>query len=246
MSHCPCRQAIAGVPDAEVTLAYTFSADASRPRISRCPWVLPLLRAPVAAIYWLPAADDMTKAFTAERLRQLDRYRRELAGIAVMQPRRIRSSAAQQGGRHLRFAAPLLGDLLDAFTQDLSKTRYASSLNSWNIAVVPQIPWAACAHAENPAATGMVGRHLPSLQLINHWQDIGSDYARGWIYLLQEDCAFRRQRPDRRRHGGCQLAPGCAIRSSARSMMLAGALLAAGPGRTLELPDRCRRPAHPG
>lgn len=160
-------------------------------------WLLPRhLRAPVAAIYWFArSADDIADEGNrpvSERLGQLDRYRSELAGIVAgtetQDPifQRLGSAVAA----HDLPLAPFR-DLLDAFTQDLSQKRYAS----FNELM------AYCRRSANP-----VGRLLlrlyraettqqlswsdaicSSLQLINHWQDIGADYAKGRIYLPQED-----------------------------------------------------------
>ena len=162
-------------------------------------WLLPQhLREPVSAIYWFSrSADDIADEGIrpmGERLRQLERYRNELAGIAA--------GAATQDPIFQRLGCAvvahdlplaLLEDLLDAFTQDLSKTRYSSFAELMEY----------CRRSANP-----VGRLLlrlyraesaeqlawsdaicSGLQLINHWQDIGIDYAKGRIYLPLDELA---------------------------------------------------------
>ncbi|MCX7172215.1 MAG: squalene synthase HpnC [Proteobacteria bacterium] len=162
-------------------------------------WLLPRhLRAPVAAIYWFArSADDIADEGEfdhAERLRRLDHYRTELDGIAAgtasLEPlfQRLGGVAAEH-----QLPLGLFNDLLDAFTQDVTQTRYA------NFAEL----MAYCRRSANPI--GRLLLHLyqaegpenlvysdaicSSLQLINHWQDIGIDWDKGRVYLPQEDLA---------------------------------------------------------
>ena len=166
-----------------------------------CP---PHLRRPIAAIYWFArTADDIADegpAAADERLRDLDAYRHELAAVlagAAPSPRWPAvfgplSSAVRE------FALPSqpLFDLLDAFTQDVRKTRdgegYANRAELLSYG----------ARSANPV--GRLLLHLygvsdeaslvrsdaicSALQLINFWQDLSVDVPRGRYYLPADDC----------------------------------------------------------
>ena len=156
------------------------------------------LREPVGAIYaFARSADDIADEgdlAAAARLAGLDRYRRELAAIEAAEPTedplfaRLRRAIAAHGLPIAPFR-----DLLDAFSQDVVKTRYRdfSELEDY------------CRRSANP-----VGRLLlrlyraeapeqlawsdaicTALQLINHWQDIAVDWRKGRVYLPQAELA---------------------------------------------------------
>ena len=160
-------------------------------------WLLPHhLRAPVVALYrFARSADDIADEGDAppeQRLARLDAYRAELDVIAAggnSDDPLFRQLAGAVRDHDLQ--VPLLRDLLDAFTQDLTQTRYASYADLQEY----------CRRSANP-----VGRLLlrlyraesqqqlawsdsicTSLQLINHWQDIGIDWSKNRIYLPQDD-----------------------------------------------------------
>lgn len=157
-----------------------------------CP---PALRPAIVAIYWFArTADDIADegdATPAQRLADLKAYRADLAACAA---------GVQTSGRWSNVFTPLarviqqvalpvdlLVDLLSAFEQDVSKTRYASQAELLDY----------CRHSANPV--GRLLLHLykennarsleqsdcicTALQLINFWQDLGIDIARGRIYL---------------------------------------------------------------
>lgn len=156
------------------------------------------LRRPIAAIYhFARAADDIAdegELPDTERLCQLDAFRAELGCI-------------ESGGtpktslfQHLAYEVRTHGlpmqpfyDLLDAFSQDVVKKRYADFIELQHY----------CTRSANP-----VGRLLlylydeagevnlrysdaicTALQLINFWQDVPRDWAIGRVYLPQEDLA---------------------------------------------------------
>ncbi len=127
-----------------------------------------------------------------ERLRLLDGYRKELdaieAGRDSSHPifRRLRPVIAAH-----QLPLQLFRDLLDAFAQDVTKTRYASYAELLDY----------CRRSADP-----VGRLLlqlfraatpqnlkrsdcicSALQLINHWQDVAIDWKKPRVYLPQED-----------------------------------------------------------
>ncbi len=150
------------------------------------------LRKPVAAIYhFARAADDIAdegELPDEERLRQLDEFRAELARIArnetPLTPLFINLAAEIQ--KHALPMQPFY-DLLDAFSQDVVKKRYANFDELLDY----------CRRSANPVGTLLLhlyGKATPvniaysdnictSLQLINFWQDVAKDYAIGRIYL---------------------------------------------------------------
>lgn len=157
------------------------------------------LRPAVAAIYvFARTADDFADegADPPElRLAQLAAYRVELDRIARREPSdhpvflRLRPHIEQY-----RLPLQLFYDLLDAFAQDVSKDRYADFPELMDY----------CRRSANPVGRLML--HLfdaatpdnlsrsdaicSALQLINHWQDVGIDLAKGEngrIYLPQDE-----------------------------------------------------------
>ena len=157
-----------------------------------CP---PALRPAIMAIYWFArTADDLADegdAAPAARLAELTAYRTDLAACAEGQPTSARWISVFTPLRsvieHHSLPTNLLADLLSAFEQDVSKTRYASQAELLDY----------CRRSANPV--GRLLLHLyqvsdaPSLaqsdcictalQLINFWQDLGIDIPRGRIYL---------------------------------------------------------------
>jgi squalene synthase HpnC len=167
-----------------------------------CP---PRIRPAVSALYWFArTADDLADegdASAEERLADLAQFRADLLCVA---------RGGQQSGRwpqvfHPLHAAlervalpvPLLQDLLDAFVQDVIKTRdrlgYADQAELMDY----------CRRSANPV--GRLLLHLygvndaaslrqsdaicTALQLINFWQDLSRDIPRGRHYLPLTDCA---------------------------------------------------------
>lgn len=156
------------------------------------------LRKPVAAIYhFARAADDIAdegELPDQERMKQLDGFRAELkrieTGDAPLTP--LFRNLATEIGEHALPLRPLY-DLLDAFSQDVVKKRYADfdELRDY------------CRRSANPVGNLLLhlyGEATPvnlaysdaictSLQLINFWQDVAKDWAIGRVYLPQDDLA---------------------------------------------------------
>jgi phytoene synthase len=148
------------------------------------------LRAPVAVIYrFARGADDIAdegEDAPAERLRKLDDFRRQLDAPSEPLLREVARIARE-------FALPrqLFADLLDAFAQDVTKTRYADYAELLDY----------CRRSANPV--GRLLLHLfkrscdtdlrqsdaicTSLQLINFWQDVAIDFAKGRVYLPRDE-----------------------------------------------------------
>ena len=157
-----------------------------------CP---PRLRPAIVAIYaFARTADDMADEGDAPaqaRLDDLAAYRADLVAVAGGQAPSARWPDVFEplGQAIANFALPvgLLADLLDAFEQDVVKQRYANNAELMDY----------CRRSANPV--GRLLLHLygvsdaqalaqsdqicTALQLINFWQDLGQDIARGRIYL---------------------------------------------------------------
>jgi phytoene synthase len=164
-------------------------------------WLLPArLRRPIEAIYaFARGADDIAdegEADDATRLAGLERYRRALDEIA--------SGATPPEAPFVRLAGvirehalpiPLFRDLIDAFSQDVVKKRYATfadlldysrrSANPVGRLVLQLV----AAGGTGPATSAVRQSDLicSALQLVNFWQDVGADWRKGRVYIPQED-----------------------------------------------------------
>jgi len=157
------------------------------------------LREPVAIIYrFARTADDLADEGDDPpdvRLAKLDRYRAKLLA-ASLDADSCEDPLFRDVARILRehsLPPQLFADLLDAFSQDVTKKRYA------NYAEVLDY----CRRSANPV--GRLLLHLfkrttdselaqsdaicSALQLINFWQDADIDYAKGRVYLPQDEMA---------------------------------------------------------
>jgi squalene synthase HpnC len=158
----------------------------------------PALRRPIEVIYhFARSADDLAdegEATPDERLAALDAYRAELhrigAGDAPQTP--LFQELATIIAAH-QLPLQLFVDLLDAFSQDVVKKRYADYTELLDY----------CRRSANPV--GRLVLHLvghptaeqlrqsdcicSALQLINFWQDIAIDWQKGRVYLPQDELA---------------------------------------------------------
>ena len=157
-----------------------------------CP---PAVRPAVMAIYWFArTADDLADegdALPPQRLADLAAYRADLSACANQDPPSSRWTSVFEplSAVMVQFALPisLLHDLLSAFEQDVTITRYANQAELLGY----------CSRSANPV--GRLLLHLyhlsdtralaqsdcicTALQLINFWQDLSIDIPRGRIYL---------------------------------------------------------------
>ena len=157
------------------------------------------LREPVEVIYrFARSADDFADEGDdgcEARLEKLAAYRGHLVTIAagdIPHPPLFRDLAAVVRRHDLPLG--LFQDLLDAFTQDVTKKRYASYAEVLDY----------CRRSANPV--GRLLLHLfghttepalrasdaicTALQLVNFWQDVEVDYSNdNRVYLPQEDMA---------------------------------------------------------
>lgn len=154
------------------------------------------LRRPVAVIYaFARSADDFADEGEDPpelRLERLESYRIELRRLADGEAPRM--SLFDEVARIVRehdLPLQLFHDLLDAFSQDVVKSRYATFDEVLDY----------CRRSANPV--GRLLLHLfkrahetellhsdaicTSLQLINFWQDVGLDWRKGRVYLPQDE-----------------------------------------------------------
>ena len=158
----------------------------------------PKLREPVAVIYrFARTADDFADEGDdppAVRLARLDSYKEKMTmvgGGKVPDDPLFRDVARII--REHSLPPQLFADLLAAFSQDVTKQRYASYAEVLEY----------CRRSANPV--GRLLLHLfkrttdselarsdaicSALQLVNFWQDIDIDYAKGRVYLPQDEMA---------------------------------------------------------
>jgi len=170
-------------------------------------WLCPAhLRAPIVAIYrFARTADDLADegvATAEQRLADLAQYRNDLmlAAKGKSTSPRWQPIFANLQWAMQEFALPLnlLEDLLDAFVQDVVKTRdYIGYANRSELLDY-------CRRSANPIGRlllhlyGLQDRQAlassdaicTALQLINFWQDLSRDIPNGRFYLPAEDCAI--------------------------------------------------------
>lgn len=156
----------------------------------------PRLRHPVGLIYrFAREADDFADEGTGPdsvRLGQLERFREQLRRIERREPPEIAWFAALADAiREHRLPLRAFHDLLSAFAQDVTRKRYADFP-----AVLDY-----CSRSANPVGRLLLhlfdrasGENLrrsdeicTALQLINFWQDVPIDHAKGRIYLPQDE-----------------------------------------------------------
>ncbi len=168
-------------------------------------WLCPArLRPPIAAIYgFARTADDIADEGDAPaqiRLDDLADMRQDLEACAKRQADSGRwpHVFGPLAEMIAKFSLPvsLLADLLEAFEQDVVKSRDAAGYEGRTDLL------AYCRLSANPV--GRLLLHLyginderslvrsdnicTALQLINFWQDLGVDIARGRYYLPRQDC----------------------------------------------------------
>ena len=156
------------------------------------------LRRPVETIYhFARQADDFADEGdipNAERLAKLDSFRAELRRIANKETPQtpLFQDVAGIATRH-QLPLQMFHDLLDAFSQDVVKKRYANFDEVLGY----------CRRSADPV--GRLLLHLyeeatppnltysdsicTALQIINFWQDVRKDYSIGRIYLPQDEMA---------------------------------------------------------
>ncbi len=156
------------------------------------------LREPIGVIYrFARSADDFADEGDfppQERLAKLEEYRKELRCIQQNQtPQTPLFLGLSRVIKAYELPLAPFFDLLDAFSQDVSKLRYADFAEVMDY----------CRRSANPVGRLMLhlyGRsgqdNLPlsdaicsALQLVNFWQDVAVDFRKNRIYLPQDEMA---------------------------------------------------------
>ena len=202
------------------------------------------LRRPVAVIYrFARSADDFADEgdlAPGVRLALLDGYRAELDRIDTgHRPQAPLFQELREVVATHRIPLAPFRDLLDAFSQDVTKERYASFAEVMDYCRRSADPigrlmlhlYDKC-NAANLASSDSI---CSALQLVNFWQDVEVDFRKNRIYLPQDEMerfgVTEAQIADRDASGGWWSLMRFQI-ERARSMILAGAPLASRlPGR---------------
>lgn len=155
------------------------------------------LRRPIEAIYrFARAADDVAdegQLPASERRRQLGAYYAALDSIAAGVRPEPEFAELAAVAAEWQLPLQLLRDLLDAFSQDIDKARYADFAEVLDY----------CRRSANPVGrlllhlAGCTGENelrrsdaiCTGLQLANFWQDIAIDWQKDRVYLPQTDLA---------------------------------------------------------
>jgi squalene synthase HpnC len=247
-----------GAAAADLDRAYRWCAHLARRHYENFPvasFLLPRrMRPAIAAIYaFARRADDFADEpgpTYDERLRLLDNWRSRLHGITGAsewaRPPDVDASnddlifvALGDAIRRHGLPVELFEDLLSAFRQDVSTTRYAT----WSDVLDY------CRRSANPIGRlvlRVAGRSDPSLdlrsdaictalQLTNFWQDFGVDWNRGRLYLPAQDRdeagADERELHEGRWSGPWRNALGLAIERTRELFVRGRPLCNAVPGR---------------
>ena len=169
-------------------------------------WLCPAhLRGPISAIYaFARTADDIADegdASAQQRLDDLAAMSADLLSLYSGKPHSGRwpevFGAMDVALKQFKLPVSLLTDLLDAFAQDVAKTRDGAGYNTH----AELLDY--CRRSANPV--GRLLLHLyevtdrtsldlsdnicTALQLINFWQDLSRDLPRGRFYLPAEECS---------------------------------------------------------
>ena len=200
------------------------------------------LREPVACIYrFARSADDIADEGNASdtvRLERLEQYRHQLLAAAAgleleTEPANAVFRSLGEVIRRHRLPSGLFVDLLDAFSQDVVKKSYVDYAELLDY----------CRRSANPVgrllltlleisderSLGQSDAICTSLQLINFWQDVAIDRAKGRVYFPQDSLARFGYLPDDHGPSTCDYRFRALMRfevERARALMLTGAPLA--------------------
>lgn len=159
--------------------------------------LLPMrLRQPIGMIYsFARQADDFADEGDfepAQRLALLDNFRRELDRIRDrLDPETAFFVSLQDTIRQYQLPLQPFYDLLDAFSQDVTKTRYADFGEVMDYCRRSANPIGRLLlhlyGAVTPRNIGMADAICSSLQIINFLQDVAIDYKKDRIYFPQDE-----------------------------------------------------------
>lgn len=203
--------------------------------------VPPRERRAVVAIYrFARGADDLADEGDAPpevRLEALARYRRAVDAIAsggddplLREPPfdELRRAVREHG-----LPTTALADLLSAFAQDVTVHRYAdfAALRDYCRRSANPVGRLLLAlyRCDDPQSLALSDAICTGLQLANFWQDVAIDYAKGRIYLPQDDLARHGVSERQIAEARCDAAWRAMMRGQtarAREMLVAGRPLA--------------------
>ena len=165
-------------------------------------WFLPkALRPHFHAIYaYCRISDDLGDEVggTAEALALLELWSEELDACYAGKARHPVFVALKETIRECSIPKEPFADLLTAFRQDQTVTRYATMEDvlaycRCSANPVGRLVLYACGEApteESDERFRLSDATCTALQLANFWQDVREDYARGRVYLPQKDMQF--------------------------------------------------------
>ena len=165
-------------------------------------WFLPKpLRPHFHAIYaYCRVSDDLGDEVgnAAEALALLDQWGEELDACYAGNARHPVFVALAETIRECSIPKEPFADLLTAFRQDQTVTRYATMDDvlqycRYSANPVGRLVLYACGEADSIDREEkflLSDATCSALQLANFWQDVREDYARGRVYLPQKDMAF--------------------------------------------------------
>ena len=140
-----------------------------------------------------PTKATLRRERAARRARRLRARARRDRSAARRPPSRPFPSSPPPIARHGLPLAPF-HDLLSAFRQDVTTTRYATF--DARARLLPALGQsgrpAACSRStapSRPPTRARATRSAPALQLTNFWQDVAVDWQKGRVYLPAEDLA---------------------------------------------------------
>jgi squalene synthase HpnC len=163
-------------------------------------WFLPkALRPHFHAIYaYCRISDDLGDEVgdRAQALALLDLWGRELDACYEGKARHPVFAALGETIRECSIPKEPFADLLTAFRQDQTVTRYATMEDvlaycRYSANPVGRLVLYACGEADQERFR-LSDATCSALQLANFWQDVRQDYARGRVYLPQSDMEFFR------------------------------------------------------
>ena len=161
-------------------------------------WFLPkALRPHFHAIYaYCRVSDDLGDEVgnTAQSMALLDFWERELDACYEGEARHPVFVALEETIRACSIPKEPFADLLKAFRQDQSTTRYATMLDlleycRYSANPVGRLVLYACGEADEEKFR-LSDATCSALQLANFWQDVSGDWAKGRVYIPQQDMGF--------------------------------------------------------
>jgi squalene synthase HpnC len=156
------------------------------------------LRSPVEIIYrFARSADDIADEGADPddvRLRDLSAYHRALERIAAGEiPAEPLFADVARIVREHALPLPLFADLISAFAQDVTQKRYADfpELLDYSRRSANPVGRLLLHLFKRTSESDLAGSDAvcSALQLINFWQDVELDFAKGRIYLPQDEMA---------------------------------------------------------